>query len=229
MLIALTMSIAMMATTIPAYADTAQQAQVEVHHNEGYDPAHPLAGMVDTWNLSLPTKYIGEYTIVNANVQAMLTGQMDQYYMPPVGYSTSAMGNQVYTSQEAYDRAITEEQALYEWFCNWLNGMDFENMSEMERAKEIQKVLGNGENVILSGEEIGNRNGYYSILIEKNGNCTEYAIVATSLAKALGLKSAMSGTGTHAVYYIQIDGKAYFGQNNVLNLNVPTPDFVAFD
>lgn len=227
MLIALTMSIAMMATTIPAYAETAQEAQAEVHHNEGYDPAHPLAGMVDTWNLSLPTKYIGEYTIVNANVQAMLTGQMDQYYMPPVGYSTSAMGNQVYTSQEAYDRAITEEQALYEWFCNWLNGMDFESMLEMEKAKEIQKILAQGINITGSGSNT--RNAYCAVLIDKQGMCAEYAVTATSLAKALGLKSAMSGTGTHAVYYIQVDGKAYFGQNNVLNLNVPTPDFVAFD
>lgn len=27
------------------------------------------------------------------------------------------------------------ENALYQWFCNWLNGMDFENMSEMQRAR----------------------------------------------------------------------------------------------
>lgn len=106
--------------------------------------------------------------------------------------------------------------------------MNFESMSEMERAKEIQKVLGNGENVVLSGEEIGNRNGYYSILIEKNGNCTEYAMLATSLAKALGLKAVASGTGAHAVYYIQIDGVSYFGQNNVLNLDSPTPDRVYY-
>lgn len=220
----------MMATTaMSAYAEPVQETHADIQHSEGYTPEHPLANKIDNWNLRLPTKYVGEHTVVSANVQAMLTGQMEQYYMPPVGYSTSPMGNQVYTSQEAYDRTIAQEKALYDWFCNWLNGMNFETMSEMDRAKEIQKVLGKGENVVLSGDEIGNRNGDYSILIEKNGNCTEYAMLVTSLAKALGIKAAVSGTGTHAVYYIQVDGKAYFGQNNILNLNVPTPDFIVFD
>lgn len=229
MLIALTMSIAMMATTIPAYAEPVQEAQTEVHHNEGYDPAHPLAGKIDEWDLRLPSKYISDFVIVNDNVQAMLTNQMEQYYMPPAGYSTNpTTGTQMYVSQEDYDANVKHTQGLYEWFCTWLNGINFESMSEMERAKEIQKVLGNGENVVLSGEEIGNRNGYYSILIEKNGNCTEYAMLATSLAKALGLKAVASGTGAHAVYYIQIDGVSYFGQNNVLNLDYPTPDRVYY-
>ena len=58
--------------------------------------------------------------------------------------------------------------------------------------------------------------------------CAEYAMTATSLAKALGLKTAVSGTGSHAVYYIQVDGVAYFGQNNELNLTNPTPEYVYF-
>lgn len=48
------------------------------------------------------------------------------------------------------------------------------------------------------------------------------------LAKALGLKSAVNGTGDHAVYYIQVDGVAYFGQNQKLNLDTPTSDNVYF-
>lgn len=197
-------------------------------HSANYDPAHPLAGKIDEWDLRLPTKYLGEFVIANDNVQALLTGQMDQYYIPPVGYSTNpTTGTQMYVSQEDYDKNVYNTQALYNWFCNWLNGMNFESMSEMQRAKEIQKVLAQGVNI--TGEGSNTRNADYSVLIDKKGMCAEYAMTATSLAKALGLKCAVSGTGAHAVYYIQVDGKGYFGQNNVLNLNSPTPDSVFFD
>ena len=164
--------------------------------------------------------------ICNTNVQAMLTGQMDQYYAAPVGESVNpSTGTTIYTSQEDYDYARMTEQALYNWFCNWLNGMDFENMSEMDKAKEIQKVMAQVE-FLTEDNEVGN--SQYKILIEKKGACGACAVTATSLAKALGLKSAVSGTGNHAVYYIQVDGVGYFGQNNVLNLDTPTPDYVYF-
>ena len=197
-------------------------------HSGNYDPAHPLAGKIGEWDLRLPKNYIGYAVIVNDNVQALLTGQMDQYYIPPVGYSTNpTTGTQMYVSQEDYDANVRNTQELYNWFCNWLNGMNFESMSELERAKEIQKVLAKGVNI--TGEGSNTRNADYSVLIDKKGMCAEYAMTATSLAKALGLKCAVSGTGTHAVYYIQVDGIAYFGQNNVLNLNSPTPDYVYFE
>lgn len=197
-----------------------------VNHNAGYDPAHPLAGKIDEWNLRLPYQYIGPMYICNTNVQAMLTGQMDQYYAAPVGESVNpSTGTTIYTSQEDYNYARMTEQALYNWFCNWLNGMDFENMSEMDKAKEIQNVMAQVE-FLTEDNEVGN--SQYKILIEKKGACGACAVTATSLAKALGLKSAVSGTGNHAVYYIQVDGVAYFGQNNELNLAVPTPDNVYF-
>lgn len=199
-----------------------------VAHSGNYDPAHPLAGKIDEWDLRLPKNYIGYAVIVNDNVQALLTGQMDQYYIPPVGYSTNpTTGTQMYVSQEDYDANIKNTQALYNWFCNWLNGMNFETMTEMERAKEIQKVLAQGINQTGMGEL--NRNTEYSVLIDKKGVCAEYAMTARTLAKSLGLKSAVYGTGDHAVYYIQVDGIGYFGQNNMLNLDNPTPDPVYFD
>ena len=69
----------------------------------------------------------------------------------------------------------------------------------------------------------------YSVLIDKKGLCSEYALTACSLAKSLGLKAAINRMSyNHAVYYIQIDGKAYFGQNNDLDLDFPTPDNVYF-
>ena len=195
-----------------------------VNHNAGYDPAHPLAGKIDEWNLRLPYNMVGPMYICNSNVQAMLTGQMDQYFAEPVGYYTDSMGNTIHSTQEDYDRARANEQALYNWFCNWLNGMDFENMSEMDKAKEIQKVLASAE--YEYGAE--SRDPYYSVLINKKGYCGEFAMTAMGLAKALGLKSAVNGTGDHAVYYIQVDGVAYFGQNQKLNLDTPTSDYVYF-
>lgn len=197
-----------------------------VNHNAGYDPAHPLAGKVDEWNLRLPYQYIGPMYICNTNVQAMLTGQMDQYYAAPVGESVNpTTGTTIYTSQEDYDYARNEENLIYNWFCNWLNGMDFENMSEMDKAKEIQKVLKEIEFQWATNTTQGT---YVNTLINKKGSCAECAMTATSLAKALGLKSAVYGTGEHAVYYIQVDGVGYFGQNNMLNLDTPTPDYVYF-
>ena len=205
---------------------TSGTASNTANHNAGYDPAHPLAGKIDEWNLRLPYQYIGPMYICNTNVQAMLTGQMDQYYAAPVGESVNpSTGTTIYTSQEDYNYARMTEQALYDWFCNWLNGMDFENMSEMDKAKEIQKVMAQVE-FLTEDNEVGN--SQYKILIEKKGACGACAVTATSLAKALGLKSAVSGTGNHAVYYIQVDGVGYFGQNNVLNLDTPTPDYVYF-
>jgi hypothetical protein len=202
-----------------------------VNHNAGYDPAHPLAGKIDEWNLRLGnTGLIGEngnsINICNENIQALLTNQMDKYYIPPVGNSINpTTGTQIYFFQEDYDKNVYDTQALYQWFCNWLNGMDFENMSEMQRAREIQKILGQGTYEAMGALE---RNGYYSVLIDKKGLCAEYALTACSLAKALGLKSAISGTGDHVVYYIRVNGTAYMGSNQVLNLDFPTPDNVYF-
>ena len=202
-----------------------------VNHNAGYDPAHPLAGKIDEWNLRLGnTGLIGEngnsINICNENIQALLTNQMDKYYIPPVGNSINpTTGTQMYVFQEDYDKNVHNTQALYQWFCNWLNGMDFENMSEMQRAREIQKILGQGTYEAMGALE---RNGYYSVLIDKKGLCAEYALTACSLAKALGLKSAISGTGDHFVYYIRVNGTAYMGSNQVLNLDFPTPDHVFF-
>lgn len=194
-------------------------------HSANYDPAHPLAGKIDAWDLRLPKNYIGGFLICSNNVQAMLTGQMDQYYLSPVGYSTDKLGNQVYMTQETHDKAVVEEQALYNWFCNWLNGMDFENMSEMEKAQEIKRILGATP---YDTEHTGTGSSYYRVLIGNKGDCTDFAMTATALAKAIGLKTAVSGTGTHAVYYIQVDGKAYMGSNQVLELRVPSPDNVYF-
>ena len=200
-----------------------------VNHNAGYDPAHPLAGKIDEWNLRISnTGLIGasDIPICYDNVQALLTNQMDKYYIAPVGNSIDPeTGTQMYVSQEDYDKGVMLENALYQWFCNWLNGMDFENMSEMDKAREIQKVLGQG---VYEGMGSLERNAYYSVLIDKKGLCAEYALTACSLAKALGLKSAISGTGDHMVYYIQVDGIAYMGSNQVLNLDFPTPDYVPF-
>lgn len=210
---------------------TSGTASNTVNHNAGYDPAHPLAGKIDEWNLRLPMTSLTGFYVCNNNVQAMLTGQMDQYYAAPVGQSVNpTTGTTVYTEQADYDAARNNEQVLYNWFCNWLNGMDFENMSEMDKAKEIQKVLASTsyDYEWYYSDRSGSRDSYTSVLINGGGVCAEYAMTATALAKALGLKSAISGTGDHSVYYIQVDGVGYFGQNNELNLDTPTPDYVYF-
>ena len=114
-----------------------EQTSGAVHHNENYDPAHPLANMIDKWNLRLTpeSNALNTNYITNPNVHAMLTGQME-YYVEPTGYGV--------------EEQKETEQALYNWFCNWLNGMDFENMSEMDRAKAIRDVLGSASYSLVS-------------------------------------------------------------------------------
>ena len=191
------------------------QTSGTVHHNKNYDPAHPLAGKIDEWRLrltpesnALNTKYIS-----TPNVHAMLTGQME-YYVEPTGYGV--------------EEQKETEQALYNWFCNWLNGMDFENMSEMDRAKAIRDVLGSASYSSVSedtyiGQYWLEKNDPYRVIILKKGRCAEFATTARSLAKSMGLKSAVYGDGDHAVYYIQVDGETYEGNNQIFITDYPSP------
>ena len=93
-----------------------------VNHNAGYDPAHPLAGKIDEWNLRITnTGLIGasgsNTNICNENIQALLTNQMDKYYIPPVGNSTNpTTGTQMYVSQEDYETNIHNTQDIYQRF-----------------------------------------------------------------------------------------------------------------
>lgn len=189
------------------------QTSGAVHHNENYDPAHPLKNKVDEWHLRLTpeSNALNTNYITNPNVHAMLTGQME-YYVEPTGYGV--------------EEQKETEQALYNWFCNWLNGMDFENMSEMDRAKAIRDVLGSASYSLVSedtyiGQYWLEKNDPYRVIILKKGRCAEFATTARSLAKSMGLKSAVYGSGEHAVYYIQVDGTTYTGSNQDLYLDFP--------
>ena len=196
-----------------------------VQHSAGYDPAHPLAHKIDEFGLRLPEVGLtGKYAGSTKNVQALLTNQMDQFYIAPVT-------DPGWTTESDYYEAVNKSQTLYNWFCNWLNGMDWENMSEMEKAQEIEKVIEACEyddyGAANFSTEVMNRDAVISVLIDKKGVCSEFALTACSLAKTLGLKSASAGDFNHAVYYFQIDGKAYMGSNNGIDLETPR-DWTAF-
>lgn len=189
------------------------QTSGTVHHNKNYDPAHPLAGKIDEWRLRLTpeSNALNTMYISTPNVHAMLTGQME-YYVEPTGYGV--------------EEQKETEQALYNWFCNWLNGMDFENMSEMDRAKAIRDVLGSASYSLVSedtyiGQYWLEKSDPYRVIILKKGRCAEFAMTARYLAKSMGLKSAVYGSGEHAVYYIQVDGTTYTGSNQDLYLDFP--------
>lgn len=191
------------------------QTSGTVHHNKNYDPAHPLAGKIDEWRLRLTpeSNALNTMYISTPNVHAMLTGQME-YYVEPTGYGV--------------EEQKETEQALYNWFCNWFNSMDFENMSEMDRAKAIRDVLGSAR---YSNESESNYYGTYwlehhdpyRVILMHKGRCAEFAMTARSLAKSMGLKSAVYGDGDHAVYYIQVDGETYEGNNQIFITDYPSP------
>lgn len=168
-----------------------------VAHSGNYDPAHPLAGMVDAWNLRLTSGYrdiVNNPYIVDNNIHAMLTNQME-YYRNDLGVAQNL------------------EQDIYNWFCNWLNSMGFRNMSEYQRAQEIKKIIESAEYESGTGTE-----SIYAILINKKGQCTDFAMTAKSLATALGLRCDVKGNGNHSWYYIYANGNRYVGSNNGIDL-----------
>ncbi len=186
-----------------------------VNRSANYDPAHPLAGKIDEWNLRLrktTADTMGTITVIGTwNVHAMLTGQMDMYE-EPTGYGA--------------DEQKATEQELYIWFCNWLNGMDFANMSEMQRVYAVWDAMkGIPYTFELESNYKGNHfydhNAVYRVLISRKGICEEYAMTTMSLAKAMGLKSTVYGSGTHAVAYIRVDGKIYESNNGLVHLDSP--------
>lgn len=189
-----------------------EQTSGTVHHNENYDPAHPLAGKIDEWRLRLTPESNALNTLYITglpNVHAMLTNQME-YYVEPSG---------PYGVEEQKE----VEQVLYNWYCNWLNSFDFENMSEMDRAKAIKKVFSTKSYKIYRNEGNFTNNASYKILIEGKGQCADFAMTARSLAKSMGLKSAIYGSGEHTAYYIQINGVTYEGGNQIFDLDNPSP------
>lgn len=186
-----------------------------VNHGANYDPAHPLAGQIDAWNLRLrktSATAMGTMNVIGTwNVHAMLTGQMDMYE-EPTGYGA--------------DEQKATEQELYTWFCNWLNGMDFANMSEMQRAHAVWDAMKGAQYSLVSETEYKGTNFYdhnavYRVLISRKGICEEFAMTTMSLAKALGLKSAVSGSGNHAICYVRVDGKIYESNNGYMPLDAP--------
>lgn len=186
-----------------------------VNHGANYDPAHPLAGKIDEWNLRLrktSATAMGTMTVIGTwNVHAMLTGQMDMYE-EPTGYGA--------------DEQKATEQELYTWFCNWLNGMDFANMSEMQRAQAITEVMkgvqySTADTSDYKGSHFYDHTDEYRVLISRKGICEEFAMTTMSLAKALGLKASVSGSGWHAICYVRVDGKIYESNNGLLFLNAP--------
>ena len=188
------------------------QTSGTVHHNENYAPAHPLAGKIDEWRLRLTPESNALNTLYITglpNVHAMLTNQME-YYVEPSG---------PYGVEEQKE----VEQVLYNWYCNWLNSFDFENMSEMDRAKAIKKVFSTKSYKIYRNEGNFTNNASYKILIEGKGQCADFAMTARSLAKSMGLKSAIYGSGEHTAYYIQINGVTYEGGNQIFDLDNPSP------
>ena len=185
----------------------------EVNTNIEYNPKHPLARMIDSWELELVDTNFETGTmptldpIVDWNVHAMLTGQMEKYREP------------------FNEEQKAEEQILYNWFCEWLNSFDFEHMTEMERAQKIEQTLITRSYDYDYANSIKDaRNPYYAVLINKKGVCSEYAFTATSLAKSLGLKSIYRTNIGHAWYYIRVDGVGYSGENGVLILDRPSID-----
>ncbi len=186
-----------------------------VNHDANYDPAHPLAGKIDEWNLRLrktTAETMGTMNVIGTwNVHAMLSGQMDMYE-EPTGYGS--------------DEQKATEQELYTWFCNWLNGMDFANMSEMQRAHAVWDAMKGIPYTFepesdYKGDHFYDHNAVYRVLISRKGICEEYAMTTMSLAKAMGIKSSVYGSGTHAVAYIRVDGNVYESNNGLVHLDSP--------
>lgn len=201
-----------------AETNTVQQAtgDTEMVDSKGYDPAHPLANAPEEWNLRLtPDKNFINYHFLsdNDNIHAMLTGQMEYYHRREDGMGENA--NQPDLN--------TREQELYEWYCNWLNSIDFMNMTEMERARAIKDVLAQSK---YESSNVGEDaiDADYAVLIHKIGICGDFTITTMHLARALGLKSSIEVIAGHSWAYIYVDGKTYKSENGYVDLETACED-----
>ena len=219
------------AWTLEEWMETQLPQKTEVHHNEGYDPKHPLKNVIDEWNLRLPEDYNGISVVVCDAVQARLTGQMDYYNSIDIAqygtlvdgvYIAERNGTTYHVRVEDYNANKEREEILYNWFCNWLNSFDFENMTEVQRAYEISKLL-KTKSYDEEGKYTSNLHHepyqpYYAVLIENSGVCIDFATTACGLARSLGLRSTVSGSLEHANYFIEVDDKIYLGSNGLFNI-----------
>lgn len=169
---------------------------------------------MDQWNLRQDKATMNWHsTVSSTQIQSMLTGQMDTF----IPY-------------EEWNPAFREEarvtnEELYQWYCNWLNSWDFENASEMERAQKIKEVLaGIHYDITVMNESYGTAD--YRSLIWKRAVCADYAMLAKSLCKAVGLKCTVieDTYASHAYYAIRVDGKVYIGSNAMLDLEKDETD-----
>lgn len=191
-------------------------------HNSGYDIARPLVGVIDTWNLKLPSQNL----ITNNNIQAMLTNQMDKYYAAPIGESVNPnTGQKEYVSETDYNNSRSYENNLYHWYCNWLNDISFENMTQMQRAQQVKKVL---QGYYKGSDYKQGFQGDYAVLINNEGSCPEFARTAKSLCTALGLKCEIVDYGEHSTYYVWIDGERYMGEGSNLYLYYNAQDLMKY-
>ena len=64
-------------------------------HSANYDPAHPLAGKIDEWNLRLSDDNQMKKTVAGWNVKAMLTNEMEKYFAASVGEYVDSYGKHI--------------------------------------------------------------------------------------------------------------------------------------
>ena len=165
---------------------------------DGYDPAHPLARLIDRWHLCLDTsspEYRGNYR-----------GSMYNHYGHVVAWLTGQEGMFPDITRDGDSMAVAAKVRDY------LNTFDIENASEMERAKKLGELIRGWK---IDKEYAQEKNGHadmYNLLVyQKCDNYNSVAWCMVALAEWFGLPSCTTGTGYFPTgVVVRVDGKPYW-------------------
>ena len=186
-----------------------------------YDSNMPLKRVVDFYALNI--EQITPENVADSSIRhhglhnhiTTLTNPASVYILSRLSGQKNNFHDDGWYSEQEH----TEYNAVADLLRNWLNGFDFEHMTETQRLEEIRKLLRESsyDQTAKETRNTGGKNSFYRVLVEKKGICMEFAQTANFLALLLGLKCVTLGGNDHEIYVIQADGVPYAGENGVID------------
>lgn len=186
-----------------------------------YDSNMPLKRVVDFYALNI--EQITPENVADSSIRhhglhnhiTTLTNPASVYILSRLSGQKNNFHDDGWYSEQEH----TEYNAVADLLRNWLNGFDFEHMTETQRLEEIRKLLRESsyDQTAKETRNTGGKNSFYRVLVEKKGICMEFAQTANFLALLLGLKCVILGGNDHEIYIIQADGIPYAGENSTID------------
>jgi len=169
-----------------------------VPNADGYDPAHPLARLIDRWHLCMDesnpeyrANYRGWGYKANGHIVSWLTGQ-------------ESLCPDINQDGESIEIAVK--------LRDYLNTFDVENASELERAKKLNEYI---KDIQVDYSTSGETNGHtplYNLVVNRQAfGYWTYAACVSEVAEFFGLAACPTSTGLATTgIVVRVDGKPYW-------------------